>query len=208
SVSEIKGYEIVYQRASGATEITIDNDGGGFTKEGTGLGESTSVSGYVGDNYLAVARGGGETKATWSFTNLEPGITYSVDAIWTSASNRASNAAYQLQYCDAAGNFVDSLVELDQRQNGGEWQVLENVVPVDSECNVTVTNDADGYVIVHAVRVSPQVADPQTIIVNDPTATSYIVKDLAPGNWSFQMRVVDTDNVKSDLSETQVKVVK
>jgi len=208
SVSEIKGYEIVYQRASGATEITIDNDGGGFTKEGTGLAESTSVSGYVGDNYLAVARGGGETKATWSFTNLEPGITYSVDAIWTSASNRASNAAYQLQYFDAAGNFVDSLVKVDQRQNGGEWQVLENVVPGDSEFNVTVTNDADGYVIVDAVRVSPQVADPQTIIVNDPTATSYIVKDLAPGNWSFQMRVVDTDNVKSDLSETQVKVVK
>lgn len=207
STSEIAGYEIVYERSVGAEQTTIDNGDPGFSKAGTGFAESTSVSGYIGENYLAVARGGGESRAEWLFSDLQPGLTYAVVTNWTSASNRASNAVYQLRYVDEAGNIVEKMVEVDQRSNGGDWQPLGAVIPGDNELNVSVTNQADGYVIVDAMRVSPDLPEPKVISVTDPATTSYMVEDLSPGTWSFQIRVVDTDNVKSDLSDTKAKIV-
>ena len=99
------------------------------------------------------------------------------------------------------------MVEVDQRSNGGDWQPLGAVTPGDNELNVSVTNQADGYVIIDAMRVSPDLPEPKVISVTDPTTTSYMVEDLSPGTWSFQIRVVDTDNVKSDLSDTKAKIV-
>lgn len=207
SISEIAGYEIVYERSVGAEQRTIDNGDPGFSTVGTGFAESTSVSGYIGENYLAVARGGGESRAEWLFSDLLPGLTYTVLTNWTSASNRASNAVYQLRYVDETGNIVEKIVEVDQRSSGGDWQPLGAVIPGDNELNVSVSNQADAYVIVDAMRVSPDLPEPKVISVTDRTTTSYMVEDLSPGTWSFQIRVVDTDNVKSDLSDTKAKIV-
>lgn len=207
SASEIAGYEIVYKRSVGAEQTTIDNGDPGFSRAGIGFAESTSVSGYIGENYLAVASGGGESRAEWVFSDLQPGLTYAVVTNWTSASNRASNAAYKLRYVDEAGNIVEKMVEVDQRSNGGDWQPLGAVIPGDKELSVSVTNQANGYVIVDAMRVSPDIPEPKVISVTDPTTTTYMIEDLSTGSWSFQIRVVDTDNVKSDLSDTKVKIV-
>ncbi|WP_336143068.1 MULTISPECIES: golvesin C-terminal-like domain-containing protein [unclassified Marinobacter] len=207
SISEIAGYEIVYKRSVGAEQTTIDNGDPGFSRAGIGFAESTSVSGYIGENYLAVASGGGESRAEWVFSDLQPGLTYAVVTNWTSASNRASNAAYKLRYVDEAGNIVEKMVEVDQRSNGGDWQPLGAVIPGDKELSVSVTNQANGYVIVDAMRVSPDIPEPKVISVTDPTTTTYMIEDLSTGSWSFQIRVVDTDNVKSDLSDTKVKIV-
>jgi hypothetical protein len=206
--SEIASYEIVYHRETKAKTITIDNDTPGFIRIGQGLVDSTSVAEYVGSDYLAMARGGGESAAEWDFSNLVPGTTYKIDANWTSASNRASDAVYQLMYVGDQGTFVTKEVEVNQQQNGGTWQELAEFVPGEGNLTVKVTNEANGYVIADAVRVRPEVAGTKTVSVNEPELTSYVLKDLPSGTWVFQIRAVDTENVKSGLSDPQVKVVK
>jgi hypothetical protein len=145
----------------------VDNGELGFDGDSNGVstwGQTVGVTSYDGEYaYLTGDNNGHE--ATWTFSVI-PGATYQVASIWQWASyNRATNAPFKIE----AGTAVDDVTvnqtlapSLDQSGtglatvNGRTFQVLTNnfVVPSgENELTVSVTDNANSYVILDAVMV-------------------------------------------------------
>ncbi len=97
--------------------IVIDDDSPDFTASSSWW-SSTSVSGFLGADYLARATAPTSDPAYWAAEIAETG-DYEVFARWTAASNRHDRASY-LIYADDRNHMV----EVDQRSRGGEWVSL------------------------------------------------------------------------------------
>lgn len=99
--------------------IIVDNLDEGASYTGVWL-TSSWAPGYYGTNYHYHKPGtvGGDDTFTWTPTITTSG-QYEVFARWTSDPNRAPDATYTV-YHDA-GN---TLVPVDQRTNGGQWNSL------------------------------------------------------------------------------------
>jgi hypothetical protein len=83
-----------------ADELVVDNADG--VVQITGGWPSTSTSpGFYGGDYLFKPPETGASKVTWLFPNRGAAGRYAVFARWTSGSNRASNATYQVSSTDA-----------------------------------------------------------------------------------------------------------
>jgi peptidoglycan/xylan/chitin deacetylase (PgdA/CDA1 family) len=129
--------------------IIVDNRDDGFTTGGL-WGTSTSVTGYYGPDYFYCAAGAGTTTATWGFTVSRDG-TYDLAARWTASTNRTSNAPFTIQ----TPATLDT-VWMDQRTNGGQWNLLGRYYLLQGDhVNITLSNNADGYVIADAIRCMP-----------------------------------------------------
>ncbi|WP_406699030.1 tandem-95 repeat protein [Singulisphaera sp. Ch08] len=120
-------------------------------------GPWVSYSGGYGGTARYVASGDGSATASWQQTGLAPG-SYEVQVTWLAGSNRATNAPYRIY----DGNTLIKTVRIDQRNNpaGGEtsggvvFQSLGTVAITGSTLRVELGNDADGYVIADAMRIS------------------------------------------------------
>lgn len=129
----------------------------GFT-----AGQSYSVSlsdkanGYVvADAVKLVPVSAAVDTATWTFT-APVSKQYLVYARWTQHSNRASNARYTV-----ADDSGASSITVDQRQSGGQWNLLGAFSYTQGmQYQVSLTDQADGYVIADAVRFIPVDAQP------------------------------------------------
>ncbi|WP_406696653.1 tandem-95 repeat protein [Singulisphaera sp. Ch08] len=121
----------------------------------SGTWESFST-GY-GDTARYSAPGDGSASLTWVQSALAPD-TYEIQVTWNAGSNRASNALYQI-YDD---NTLIKTVRVDQRdapiggvtENGIIFQSLGTVTITGTTIRITLSNDADGYVIADAIRIS------------------------------------------------------
>jgi hypothetical protein len=100
-----------------ATVIVDNTTPGGFTAS-TSWFPTTSTPGYFGTNYHARATAAVTDPARWTVSLPATG-TYRVSARWTSGSNRATAAPYQIVH--AGGTAT---VNVNQRNNGGTWVVL------------------------------------------------------------------------------------
>lgn len=113
---------------------------------------AASAPGFVGADYLHDGNEGrGEKSVFYAFPEEVKG-KYRVWVRWTSHTNRASNARYEVVH--GGGTKV---IALDQRQGGGEWQRLGyyDFGGVEGQ-GVRISNaGADGYVIADAVGLSP-----------------------------------------------------
>jgi len=113
-------------------------------------GEGSSTAGYYGTNYLYSEGVTGEPTATctWKPDQLDPG-SYKVYARWTSWTNRATNAQYIIHH-----SGTDTVAPpQDQTLNGGMWVLLGSFAFDGSgDEYVSLTNEADNYVIADAVR--------------------------------------------------------
>lgn len=128
-------------------EYVIDNTNSGFYADGEW--KSSSVSkGYVGIDYLAGEAGSGEKTATWNLNIIK---RYDVFARWTSHSNRGSNVKYVVHHLNDRDLLTTTTVEVDQRQFGGEWFKLGTFRMSTLTGRVTVSDEADGYVIADAL---------------------------------------------------------
>lgn len=209
SPEEIDYYELKYVNTdAGKVEVVVDNGQSGFIAYGPDVVESSSSGGYIGENYVAMPAGTGENSATWSFDDLSPGIEHRLLANWTSHPNRATNATYRAQYQAQDGNIEERQYTVDQTSGGGQWQALGAVTPGSSQLSVSLLNDADGYVIADALKLEAapeEVVDP--IKIESDQNRSYVIRDLAPGTWEFQIRAVDTSGQSSDYSESQVTLI-
>ncbi|MGM0767457.1 MAG: hypothetical protein ACQEV6_05495 [Pseudomonadota bacterium] len=204
---EIVQYEIAYQQSAGASEMTIDNESDRFVSYGNDGFDSSSTDGYQGSNYFTMPAGSGQVSAEWSAGNLTSGLNYALHANWTSHPNRASNATYQYTYINSSGSQTTESMTVDQREGGGSWQELGTFQAGDSSLTVRITNDADGYVIADAIRVAPVAGGEESIVVDRPIDNSYVIKDLAEGDWEFKIRAIDSDGLKSEYSEVQTRAV-
>jgi len=135
--------------------VVVDNTDAGATATGT-WPASTSAPGYVGANYATHAAGTGANAFTWSLPVAQAG-TYQVFARWTASSNRATNATYAI--ATASGSVT---VSVNQQLNGGSWQPLGTFALSAGTSTVTLTDQANGYVIADAVMIAPEGAAPST----------------------------------------------
>lgn len=205
---EIDYYELKYAITDADNmEIIADNGQAGFVAYGPEVNNSTSSSGYIGEDYVTMPAGTGENSSTWSFDNLSPGIEYRLSANWTSHPNRATNATYQIQYETQDGNLDERQYTVDQTSGGGKWHVLGAFIPGSSQLTVSLLNDANGYVIADALKIegAPETVDP--IKIESDQNRSYVIRDLTPGSWQFQIRAVDTGGRASDYSEVQTTLI-
>ncbi|MDK8464277.1 hypothetical protein QPL94_11935 [Marinobacter sp. SS13-12] len=209
SPEEIDYYELKYSitEGEGNTGIISDNGSSGFVIYGPDASTSTVTDGYVGENYVAMPSGTGDSYASWSVNDISPGTEYRLSANWTSYSNRATNATYHVQYETVNGNLDERQFTVDQTSGGGTWQELGSFIPGSSQLTVVLANDADGYVIADAIRLEPATKVVEPIRIESDKTRSYVVRDLPVGEWQFQIRAVDTEGLASDYTEPQVSLI-
>ena len=157
-----------------ATPSVVDNADAAYTETGGGwLGWSSSDS-YHGDCRYAPA-GNGSNTATWTFQDVDPTQQYQVYATWNAAGNHASNAPYTV-YDDTTALAT---VQLNQQSaptdatiDGWTWQSVGTYQAESGTLVVSLSDDANGYVVADAVRlveVTPATTTP-TIVDNADAA--------------------------------------
>ena len=150
--------------ASGITEVSVDQQHNGgqwhrlgtYTLDGASHVELTDqANGYVIADAIAVAPSGSDgSQATWTHLVEAPG-RYRVQARWTAQSNRASNARYTIEHRDGTDQ-----ISVDQRQGGGQWHLLDEY-PLTADSRITLSSQADGYVIADTVRIQGRASQSQ-----------------------------------------------
>ncbi|WP_203300640.1 hypothetical protein [Marinobacter sediminum] len=133
--------------AGDPSEHIIDREDTGFYTDGDWR-ISSSIPGYQGSDYLIVPAGSGANVATWNLNIIR---TFDVYAKWSSTPRRGSNVKFVVHHLDNAGNLVTETVTINQRENGGEWFKLGTYRMSTLTGRVTVSDDADGYVVADAV---------------------------------------------------------
>ncbi|THF84587.1 golvesin C-terminal-like domain-containing protein [Cohnella fermenti] len=135
--------------------IIVDNaDSSGVTKIGTWTTASTQTDRY-GANYLHDANTGKGTKSVTFTPELPISGTYEVYMMWPEHFNREDAVQVDIAYSGAT-----STVPVDQRSNGGVWNLLGTYAfQAGTSGSVTIRNDAlatpDGYVVADAVKFVP-----------------------------------------------------
>ena len=117
---------------------------------------STAVSGYQGANYQVHAAGTGTDTFTWTL-NIPTAGTYEVRARWTAHPNRATNAKYTVNHAGGA-----EVVTVNMEAGGGQWNTLGTFSFDAGPATISLSDDADGYVIADAVLVVPPGAAPNS----------------------------------------------
>lgn len=205
--SEIAQYELVYSRVVQSQEITVDNESPDFLAYGSGGFTSNSTNGYQGSNYFVMPAGSGENSGEWSINNLTPDRDYDLSATWTSHPNRGSNVQYEYLFTDQNGNQASQTTTVNQRNNGGTWQKLGNFKAGDSAITVRINNNADGYVIADAIKVTAVPPAEERVIIEATGERRYIVTDLPDGQWAFKIRAIDSNGVAGNYSEVKSQVI-
>ena len=126
----------------------VDNESSNCTYVGT-WPTSTWTEGYYASNYQHASAGDGSMKATWSFDVNYDG-KYELLAQWASASGRATDAPYAIYN---NGELVD-VVNVDQTTNGGQFNTLGTFSLESGKVEVILSDNASGYVIADAVKLS------------------------------------------------------
>ena len=166
----------------------VDNTDVGFGVTGNWT-SSTFSSELYGTDYSYASAGTGNQTATWTISLGADG-QYSIDAWWTASSNRASNAPYFLYN---NGVLIDT-VRVDQRSNGGQFNVLGSYPLQAGTVTIVLSDDADGIVIADAVQVTylgpPQNAAPNGNIDSPGGNLAVVVGDSV----TFSGSGTDWDN--------------
>jgi RHS repeat-associated protein len=155
AISGYLGSNYQVHEANGAAPTAIVADNGSGSATGT-WPNSTSVSGYVGSNYQVHAAGTGSNVFTWPL-NVATAGSYEVYARWTQHPNRATNAKYTVNH-DAG----PTVVTVNQEAGGGAWQLLGTYSFAAGTNTVSLSDDANDYVIADAVMLVPPGAAPNT----------------------------------------------
>lgn len=115
---------------------------------------SRNVTGYYGTGYRTNGAGYGFDRVTWAVIVPVSG-SYAVFARWPSAEDRASNAPFTVTH--ALGKTT---ILINQSTGWGRWQSLGTFrFTARAPALVTLTDNANGYVIADAVRFVLQEAD-------------------------------------------------
>lgn len=154
------GAELIGHVAAPPFEQIIDDGDAGFTLSG----DWTEYLREGPENDVRFARrGDGANLAAWDFQVPEPGV-YAVWATWTAHRNRATDAPYSINGGPAVRVNQERLPE-GVLLDGRPWQHLGDIEVKNGRLTVTLSDDANEYVIADAIRVerltlpTPQIVD-------------------------------------------------
>ncbi len=118
---------------------------------GTSWTSSTNVAGYYGSGYYASQTAAVSEPATFYFY-LPAAATKTIDAWWTSASDRATTAPFIIW--NASGTKL-ATVNVNQQLNGGKWNTLGtwSFTAGWNKVQVSRWTTAGSYVIADAIQV-------------------------------------------------------
>jgi hypothetical protein len=141
----------VNQRQSGARWVEL----GVYALDGSSeIALSNAANGYViADAIKLISTSAPPNAAVWQ-AQLPTSGDYEVFARWTAHANRASNAVYSVNHADGRADVV-----VNQSQTGASWVSLGSYrFQTEQPAQVSLSDQADGYVIADAVRFVPLVA--------------------------------------------------
>lgn len=121
--------------------------------EGNWVYETASnLNDRYGDGFHYSPWTSGQPTASAVYTaTVEQAGKYDVFAWWGTHPNRATDTPYTIEY----GETSDT-VRVNQEENGGKWNELGSYeLQAGETVSVTITNDANEYVIADAVRIAP-----------------------------------------------------
>ncbi|MGM0488578.1 MAG: choice-of-anchor D domain-containing protein [Planctomycetota bacterium] len=132
------------------------------------------LQGAYDGKYRYRAPGSGAQKSIWTFSNLTPG-EYEVFTTWTPHGNRATNAPYTISSGTGQKTIrvnQEAAPENNKQSQGVPFQRLGSIV-VDAEGTLTVTlsNDANEYVVADAAWVKWQAPPTQAPTVGSLNAS-------------------------------------
>ena len=196
---------VTVEAQSGSSTI-IDNTDSGFSTSGS-WPYSKGVTGYYGSNYQYSSKAAnGSGTASWKFDIATTG-SYNVEAQWTSNSSRATDAHYTLY--KSVGNVWEAIaiVSKNQRIDGGQFNLLGSYsLEGGTALKVVLDNNASGYVIADAVKVTEAGSTPEPqLVITSPTnnpliSSSYMTVNAAvsnlPAGWGVEF-VMDGDPATS-----------
>lgn len=134
--------------SAGSPEVIVDNsDTARITITGAWT-SGNSTTGFIGTDYLHDGNAGQGTKQIVYTPPSSVTGTQRVYLRWTAHTNRASNVSIRI--VDAKGPRT---ILVDQRTNGGKWNLLGIFKGVQSVA--VMTTGANGYVIADAVGFAP-----------------------------------------------------
>ena len=112
--------------------------------------ESRNGDGFYNETYLITPAGQGNKEVEWIFNDLPEASNYTVLAWWPASQDMTSSAVYTINHAD--GN---TQVDVDQSQNGGQWNELGEFYldPVEGGSVVLTDAAASGYVAADAIRI-------------------------------------------------------
>ncbi len=160
-------------------DVIIDNIDARFETNSV-WANSTVVPGFFADNYQYNNAGTGAETATWT-VNFDQGGAFQVFARWTAHPNRATNATYTVEHDGGL-----STATVNQKQNGGEFRLLGVFnFSAGVDYGVTLTDDANGFVIADAIRFTrvPATGPGEIVVDNGDPAFN------ANGNWPLSTSV-------------------
>jgi PKD repeat protein len=122
--------------------------------------ETQALDGFFRENYRYSAPGSGADQAKWMFEIPVAG-NYNVYAWWPASAASASNAPYTINH--AAGSTT---VPMNQRLNGGQWNIIGVFYFDVGEYTAVLTDDANGNVVADGLRIE-HVDNPPEILKAD-----------------------------------------
>jgi RHS repeat-associated protein len=187
AVSGFLGTNYQVHAANGEPPSAIVGDNASGSATGT-WPSSTSVGGYYGANYQVHAAGTGASVFTWTLGVPAAG-TYQVYARWTQHPNRATNAKYTVNH--SAGTTVATV---NQALGGGQWSLLGTFSFGAGSTAISLSDEANGYVIADAVMLAPPGAAPNT--------ATWTLNVPATGNYAVYARWTEHPNRATDAKYT------
>ena len=144
-------------------------------------------SGYFKENYLIAGAGQGNRYGRFLFTIPTAG-NYNISGWWPASSSRATNVPYTINH-----GLGSTTIPVDQRLNGGQWNVLgQFYFDANENYSVTVTDDVNnGNIAVDAIRVS-HVDNPPDVVAAD-----FIAR---PSSGSAPLNVLFINTSTGDLT--------
>jgi hypothetical protein len=124
-----------------------------YVEVSTNWSSSANVSGFYNTGYWWRTTGATSDPANFFFYNADA-TCYQVEAWWAAASDRSSTAPFMM--VDGNGTVFD-MVNVDQRANGGRWNVLGTYEFTSGWNRVALSRwtSAGAVVIADAVRLVP-----------------------------------------------------
>lgn len=165
--------------------VTVDNLDEGTTSTGSWTSLTLSTAYHEGSNAVYHASGSGLNVFEWLMPTTTE-LAYKVYAKWVSHSNRGSNVPYTVHHAGGA-----TTVLVNQQVDGGVWNLLGEFT-LDANSKVVVSDDANGYVLADAIRLTSAGAD--VIVDNsdlDTTVTgSWVNSSVSGGPYYYGNNVV------------------
>lgn len=129
----------------------IDDGDEGYSAQGF---QSQGGQGFEGD--IDFSPSGGGNTAAWTFSGV-PNGPYLVSATWEAGQDRATNAPYTIVdgQLPVAVDINQEVAPNDFSDGGVSWEILGNINVTSNELTVTLSDDADQFVIADAIRIEP-----------------------------------------------------